>query len=265
MSNSLIALIPARSGSKRVPQKNIRNINGHPIIAYTIAAARQSAIFDSIVVSTDCQEIAEISRYYGAEVPFLRPREYAEDSSPDIEWIEYTLSRLARDGEEYHFFSILRPTSPFRLPQTIRRAWQAFLSAQGADSLRAVEKCSQHPAKMWRIEGERMKPIMQNPDPSGTPWHSTPYQALPSIYVQNASLEIARSDVVSKSRTISGTEIVPFITEGFEGFDINTDSDWQLLESLLRDAGAKLPVVMEPEYGSGIVKPHSKITSVRSI
>ncbi|WP_293117661.1 hypothetical protein, partial [Moorena sp. SIO3E8] len=159
---TVVALIPARAGSKRVPGKNIRPLKGHPLIAYTIAAATQSQVFSAVIVSTDSEEVAEIARYYNAEVPFLRPPEYASDKSPDIEWIDYTLRRLNNLGREFDCFSILRPTSPCRQPQTIQRAWHAFLAqADQVDSLRAVEKCQQHPGKMWVLKGNLMKPLLE--------------------------------------------------------------------------------------------------------
>ncbi|OLT67688.1 acylneuraminate cytidylyltransferase family protein [Moorena producens] len=159
---TVVALIPARAGSKRVPGKNIRRLKGHPLIAYTIAAATQSQVFSSVIVSTDSEEVAEIARYYSAEVPFLRPPEYATDKSPDIEWIDYTLRHLSNLGRDFDCFSILRPTSPCRQPQTIQRAWQAFLAqADQVDSLRAVEKCQQHPGKMWVLNGSLMKPLLE--------------------------------------------------------------------------------------------------------
>jgi CMP-N-acetylneuraminic acid synthetase len=135
-SPSAVALIPARQGSKRVPGKNIRPLRGHPTIAYTIAPAIESGVFDAVIVSTDSDETAAIARHYGAEVPFLRPAQFASDTSPDIEWIEYTLTELARRGRTWDAFSLLRPTSPFRTADTIRRAWMLFTSQNGADSLR---------------------------------------------------------------------------------------------------------------------------------
>ena len=157
---TIIAMIPARSGSKRVPDKNIRLLAGHPLIAYSIAAALQSKIFSKVIVSTDSELYADIARHYGAEVPFSRPAKIAGDTSPDIEWVGYTLNQLRNNGQDYDCFSILRPTSPFRLPETICRAWQEFLSQEGVDSLRAVEKCQQHPGKMWIIRGKRMLPLL---------------------------------------------------------------------------------------------------------
>lgn len=241
-----LGLIPARSGSKRVTNKNIRLLDGHPMLAYTISAALDSGVFSRVIVSTESEEIAEIARRYGAEVPFLRPVEYAGDHSPDIEWIRHLIQTLYAQGETAECFSILRPTSPFRQPETIQRAWRAFVADGQADSLRAVEKCAQHPAKMWRIhEGEkqRMTPVMVNPDPNGTPWHSTPYQALPQVYTQNASLEIAWCRIPLEEGTIAGEAIMPFVTEGYEGFDINQPVDWIIAEYLIQNREAVLPKI----------------------
>src|SRR5688572_4819747 len=132
---SIVALIPARVGSKRVPGKNIRPLADHPLIAYTIAPAVDSGIFDAVIVSTDSEEIASIARHYGAEVPFLRPPQFARDTSPDIEWVEHTLNRLREEGRRCEAFSLLRPTSPFRTAATLRRAWAAFRADPGVDSL----------------------------------------------------------------------------------------------------------------------------------
>jgi N-acylneuraminate cytidylyltransferase len=233
-----------------VPGKNIRPLGGHPTLAYTIAPAIQSGVFDAVMVSTDSEEIAAVARHYGAEVPFLRPAEFAGDTSPDIEWIEHMLGELKTRGRRWDCFSLLRPTSPFRTADTVRRAWARFVSQTGADSLRAVEKCGQHPGKMWLlshgVDGDRMTPLM--PTPKGTtPYHSTPYQALPPVYVQNASLEIAWTRVVFEARTIAGDVLVPFITEGHEGFDINDPFDWMVAERLLADGAVTLaPVPQAP-------------------
>lgn len=240
-SPTCVALVPARSGSKRVAQKNIRQLAGHPLVAYTIAAARDSGVFTAVIVSTDSQEIAEIARQYGAEVPFLRPAAMAGDLSPDIEWVRFTLDALDEAGRGSDCFSLLRPTSPFRRADTIRRAWTQFLRAgRSIDSLRAVELCRQHPGKMWVMREERIVPLL--PDgPSNPPWHSMPYQGLPRVYIQNASLEIAWRCTVSETDTIAGTKIVPFLTEGHEGFDLNESRDWWYAEHLIATGEATLP------------------------
>ena len=255
---SAVALIPARQGSKRVPGKNVRMLGGHPVLAYTIAPARDSGIFESVIVSTDSEEIADIARHYGADVPFLRPSQFAGDTSPDIEWVEYTLKKLKRAGRQWDCFSLLRPTSPFRDAATIRRAWSRFSAQQGVDSLRAVEKCAQHPGKMWIVDGDRMTPLLDEKPVSpklprsegGQPSHSKPYQALPPVYVQNASLEIAWTRVVFEKRTIAGDVLMPFLTEGYEGFDINDPHDWMIAERLIADGDVSLPPVPQVPYGA---------------
>jgi N-acylneuraminate cytidylyltransferase len=242
-------LIPARVGSKRVPGKNIRVLDGHPLIGYTIAPALQSGVFDAVIVSTDSEEIAAIARHYGAEVPFLRPAQFAGDKSPDIEWVEYTLQTLRDSGRPYDSFSLLRPTSPFRTPDTLRRAWAAFCADRRVDSLRAVEKCTQHPGKMWVVRNNRLLPLLPF-GPVEQPWHSSQYQSLPEVFVQNASLEIAWSRIVFEGRTIAGETIVPFLTDDMEGFDINNHYDWLLAELLLQRGDARLPPVPQPPWSA---------------
>ena len=246
---SVVAFIPARAGSKRVHHKNIRRLGAHPMLAYTIAAARQSGIFQAIVVSTDSPLIAQIAAYYGAELPFLRPERMATETSPDFEWLDHIVRSLRERGRSYEAFSILRPTSPFRKAQTIRRAWQQFLATPGIDSLRAVEKCGQHPYKMWRFDGGRMRPFVdERPADGGPPWHSRPYQALPPVYVQNASLEIAWTRVVYDQRSISGDVIAPFVSEGEEGFDINSGDEWWLAQHMLATGAGTLPEIPEAPF-----------------
>jgi len=244
---SCVALIPARAGSKRVSGKNVRRLGAHPLLAYTIAAALESDVFESVIVSTDAPEIADVARHYGAEVPFLRPAALARDTSPDIEWLDHTLRELERAGRRWDCFSLLRPTSPFRTARTIRRAWDLFGAETGVDSLRAVELCAQHPGKMWVVRGARMFPLLPF-GPAEQPWHSTPYQALPPVYVQNASLEMAWTRVVLERRTIAGEVLVPFLTEGHEGLDINDQHDWMVAERLVADGTAALPPVRQAPW-----------------
>jgi N-acylneuraminate cytidylyltransferase len=215
-------------------------------MAYTIAAALDSGVFESVLVSTEAPETAEIARHYGAEIPFMRPAEMAADLSPDIDWVTFTLGELNRTGRGVESFSLLRPTSPFRRADTIRRAWARFLSSRDADSLRAVELCRQHPGKMWTVEGDRMRPLLRG-DETGVPWHSRPYQALPPVYAQNASLEIAWTRTVRDTGSIAGHAVVPFFTEDHEGFDVNEPKDWWYAEHLLAAGAATLPpIAAEP-------------------
>jgi N-acylneuraminate cytidylyltransferase len=240
-----IGLIPARSGSKRVPGKNTRRLAGHPLLAYTIAAARESDVFRDVVVSTDAEETARIARHYGAEV-MMRPPEIAGDLSPDIEWVEHVLTTLRAQGREYAAFSILRPTNPFRSAATIRRAWTELTAEAGVDSLRAVERCKQHPGKMWVVRGRRMTPLLPL-QPQAQPWHSSQYQSLPEVYVQTAALEIAWTRVVFDGRTIAGVSVMPFFMTGNEGTDINDPADWDRAERLAA-SGTALPAISHPAY-----------------
>ncbi len=244
---TVVALIPARAGSKRVPGKNVRRLGAHPLLAYSIGAARASGVFARVVVSTDSEVYAEIAAHYGAEVPFLRPIEISGDVSPDIDWVRHALDMLGAVGEGFDCFSILRPTSPFRQAATIRRAWAEFLAERGADSLRAVELCRQHPGKMWVVRNRRLLPLLPLGSPE-QPWHSSQYPSLPEVWVQNASLEIAWVRVVRETGTIAGTAIVPFLTRGLEGFDLNTADDWLLAEARLREEPGLLPQVERPPF-----------------
>jgi CMP-N,N'-diacetyllegionaminic acid synthase len=234
-----VALVPARAGSQRVPGKNVLPLAGHPLIAYSIASARESGIFTTVVVSTDSEEIADVARRYGAGVPRLRPAELATSTSSDIEWVLHAM----RDRDE-DAFAILRPTSPFRSAATIRRAWEQFLAfGDRVDSIRAVEKVKQHPGKMWVLEGETMRPLLEQPR-EGVPFHSQQYAALPPMYVQNSSLELAWRRVLDgPSPSIAGERQAPFFTEGVEGFSIDYPEDVELAERLVERGDAELPTV----------------------
>jgi N-acylneuraminate cytidylyltransferase len=240
----IVALVPARAGSKRVPGKNLRELGGHPLLAYTIAAALRSEVFDRVLVSTEDATTADVARRYGAEAPFLRPAEFAGDLSPDIDWVTHAVTQLRSAGVAVDMFAILRPTSPLRTPQTIAGAVRALLDDEAADSLRAVEKVSQHPAKMWVISeaGDRMTALLD--DGGATPpWHSRPYQGLPPVYVQNASLEVARIRCLDRDGTIAGRVVRPWISPGLEGFDVNHEHDWDTLERLIGSGQASLPEI----------------------
>jgi N-acylneuraminate cytidylyltransferase len=117
----------------------------------------------------------------------------------------------------------------------------------GVDSLRAIEKCQQHPGKMWVVRGKRMTPLLPM-GPAEQPWHSSQYQSLPEVYVQNASLEIAWTRVVLQDRTIAGNVLMPFFTDGYEGFDVNNPYDWSLAEHLLSKGNVTLPAVTQSPY-----------------
>jgi CMP-N,N'-diacetyllegionaminic acid synthase len=230
VSRTAVALIPARAGSVRVPGKNVAPLAGHPLLAYSIAAARESGLFEAIVVSTESDEIAAVARRYGAEVPRLRPTAMAGPTSPDIEWVRHAL-----EGTDWELFSILRPTSPFRTGATIRRAWDALHAVPGADSIRAVRRVREHPGKMWRVEGDVMVPLLPQA-PGEVPTHSRQTAALDRVYVQDSSLEIAWTRIVAAGE-IAGRRVVPFFPERHEGLSIDYPEELAAAERL---------AVMEP-------------------
>lgn len=233
MTPSIVALIPARAGSKRCPSKNTRLLAGKPLIAYTIEAAQESGIFSGVAVSSDDPKALDIARRLGVSA-YDRPSEFATDDSPDIDWVRHALSLTAAPEA----FAIMRPTSPFRTADVIRLAWDDFLASQPCDSLRAIEPVTEHPGKMWIFEnglpGFGIVPLLPE-TLRGVPWHSCPTQTLPIVYRQNASLEIAWTRVVRDTGTISGTHIMPFF---YPTLDINTEDDWKEAERLM----AKQPV-----------------------
>jgi len=247
MTSRIVGLIPARAGSKRLPNKNVLQLQGHPLLAYTISAALDSGVFEKVIVSTDSDEYAQIAMHYGAEVPFLRPNSLAQDSSADIGWVAHALENLALIGYEFEVFSILRPTSPFRNASTIRRAYEEFSSRTDIDSIRAVELCSQHPGKMWRIKGDHLVPLL-SVQPDGLDWFSSPTQSLPEVWVQNASLEIAFSRCVLESESISGNRIAPFKTVFPEGIDVNSEFDFAKAKMVVDEGLFSLPEVRVDPY-----------------
>ena len=240
--SSAVALIPARGGSERIPGKNVRDLAGHPLIAYSIATALQAGVFDQVIVSTDSEEIASIAAAYGAEVPALRPAEMAASTSPDIEWVRHELAGLAARNLGFDLFSILRPTSPFRGPDAVRRGFEQLLAlGDGADSLRAVRLCKEHPGKMWVIDGELMQPLL--PQPDGVPMHSRQYKSLPEVYVQSSSLEIAWTRVATEHGSIAGERVAPFFADELENFSIDYEEDWRFAEDLAAREPDRLPRV----------------------
>lgn len=232
--SSIVALIPARAGSKRVPGKNTKELFGKPLMQWTIDAAKESGIFADIIVCSDDSSLAK-----GA--PTFFGRESVTDSQPDIVWVRQVLNEYDPRRCSDDAFAILRPTSPFRTATTIRRAWEFFQNAQPCDSLRAIEPVKQHPAKMWTVDATTglLVSLLPYKHPDGTPWHSSPTQSLKTFYVQNSSLEIAWVKTVRETGTISGNRIWPFYTEGDEGFSIDYPEDWDT--AVRKMAALKIP------------------------
>ena len=230
-----------------MPHKNVRPLAGHPLLAYAIETARQSGCFERVVVSTDSEEIADVARWYGADVPFLRPAEFATSTSPDIEWLAYTVEHLP---ERYELFALIRATNPFRGPETVRRGFEQLLATPEADSIRAVQLVKQHPGKMWLLADDRrtMRPLLDQSHLQ-IAWHAGQFPALPPVYVQNSALEIGWTRVVTELGTREGDVLAPFLTEGLEGFNVDDEEDWERAERLVASSEAMLPAVTREPYG----------------
>lgn len=237
------AFIPARGGSSRIPRKNIAMLSGHPLIAYTIAAAKQAGIFRGIYVSTDDADIGGVALKYKADEVILRPGHMAKDGSADIEWLRHAIGELSEHAE---YFAILRPTSPFRRPETIRRAWEKMKMNPYADSLRAVRPCKEHPGKMWVHDEEAgviMPLVNYARDKNGQASYNLPYQNLPDIYVQSAALEIGHIRNPLIRGDVSGAKIIPFFMDLYEDCDINYPFDLEMARWMVEKGIVRLPEV----------------------
>lgn len=228
----VLALVPARGGSKSIPRKNIRPLAGHPLLAYSVAAGLQSELVTRVIVSTDDEEIAEVARGYGAETPFLRPAALAQDDTQDLPVFLHALESLEKEeGYRPEVVVQLRPTSPVRPPDCVDRAVQILLEHPEADSVRGVVPSGQNPYKMWRIDARgRMLPLLR--DGFEEPFNM-PRQKLPPTYWQTGHVDAVRPDTILKKGSMSGAVILPIVIDPRYTVDIDNQRDWQRTERLL--------------------------------
>jgi N-acylneuraminate cytidylyltransferase len=211
MSERILALIPARGGSKGIPRKNVMMVAGKPLIAYSILQAQASKRITRVLVSTDDDEIAEVSREWGAEVPFKRPLEFAGDLSPDIDVFRHTLNWL-KEHEDYVPDAIvqLRPTGPVRRVELIDEAVELLLAHPEADAVRSVGLALQTPYKMWHITGDGyLDPILRIEGVADS--QSLPRQQLPMVYWQNGYVDVVRPRAILEKNSMWGDCAIPFI------------------------------------------------------
>lgn len=235
----VLAIVPARGGSKSLPRKNLRRLAGHPLLAYSIAAGLQSRSVTRVVVSTDDEEIAEISRRYGADVPFLRPKALALDDTPDLPVFQHALGFLAAQRYRPEIVLQLRPTSPLRPPDCIDKAVELLIRTEAADSVRAVVPSGQNPYKMWRIRDDgRMTPLMGD---GKVEVYNMPRQKLPATFWQTGHLDAVRPRTILEKNSMSGSVILPLVLDPRYAVDIDSQRDWERAEWTLKHF--ELPVV----------------------
>jgi YrbI family 3-deoxy-D-manno-octulosonate 8-phosphate phosphatase len=229
----VLAIIPARGGSKGIPRKNIRLFAGYPLIAYSIAAGLQAGLVTRVLVSTDDEEIADTSRYYGAEAPFLRPAEFAGDKTPDLPVFTHALTWLA-EHENYLPEAVvhLRPTSPIRPPDMVDSAVRQLLTHPEADSVRGVISAREIPYKMWLIEdlNQPMMPLINVPG-IDEPYNS-PRQILPHAYWHTGQIDVIRPDAILQKKSMSGKSVMPLILDERYTTDLDTPDEWARAEWL---------------------------------
>ena len=234
----VLAVIPARGGSKGIPRKNIKLFAGYPLISYSITAGLQSKYVTRTIVSTDDEEIAQVAREWGAETPFLRPAELAQDHTTDLPVFQHVLSWL-KEHEQYtpDLVIQLRPTSPIRPRTCIDDAVKLLLSHPEADSVRGVVPSGQNPYKMWRLNGSEqpMTPLLTL-EGVAEPYNS-PRQILPPTYWQTGHIDVIRPEVIIEQNSMSGKTILPYIIDSRYTVDIDTPFDWERYEWLVRNGG----------------------------
>ena len=232
----VLGLIPARGGSKSIPRKNIVDFAGYPLIAYSVAAGMAADSINRVIVSTDDAEIAEISRRYGAETPFIRPDEFSQDNTPDLPVFTHALSWLAEnEGYRPDIVVHLRPTSPFRRVLHIDEAVYRLIERPEADAVRTVCIPFQNPFKMWRIGfGGYMKPIGIELGIPQEPYNQ-PRQSLPEVYWQTGYVDATWADTILTKNSMTGDQILPLIIDPSEWIDIDSPDDWRRAERLLEN------------------------------
>lgn len=224
----IVTVIPARGASKGVKKKNISLLNGKPLLAYSIEYSLKCPLVKRTIVSTDDLEIADIAKKYGADVPFMRPAEYAQDDTPDYPVFRHAADWLEKNEPAFGILVLLRPTSPLRPAGLIEKGYDLLTKYPEAASVRTVALCRQHPYRMFKIEREFMFPVLN--DGIVEPYN-IPRQKLPAVYFQTGDLEMMRKSTILKENSISGKNIIPLIINHEDMIDIDSEADLKKAEN----------------------------------
>ena len=237
----ILAIIPARAGSKGLPGKNILPLNGHPLIAYSVAAGVKTPEITRVICSTDSIDIAKVARDYGAETPFMRPAEMAQDHSNDIEAFSHAL-RWLEVNENYvpDIVVQLRPTSPIRFVSDIQKAINSLVKDPELDSVRAVSESLTTPYKMWTMNNEEILQPLLSLHGNLEPYNSA-RQELPEIWAQTGTLEVIRSATIKYKKSMTGDKILGLKIDADTYVDIDTLNSFLLAELVLKNTNCIRP------------------------
>jgi CMP-N-acetylneuraminic acid synthetase len=225
---AILAIIPARGGSKGLPKKNIRLMCGKPLISWTIEQANASRYLDTIFVSTDSEEIATIARQYGAVIPFMRPAELARDDSPTADAVVHAIHRFSQEGRQFDYIVLLEPTSPLRKPADIDNAIELIIDTPDADCLVSVgEVHMEHPLIVKRIQGNGfLTPYM----PDTRQIHQR--QQADQAYFPYGVVYISKVPAFLKNRTFYSERTVPYLIDRWQNYEIDDEIDFLIIEQL---------------------------------
>lgn len=237
----VLAIIPARGGSKGIPRKNIREFAGYPLIAYSIQAALNSRLVTRVIVSTDDEEIALVARQFGAEVPFMRPSDISQDITLDLPVFQHVLDELAKtEGYQPDIVVQLRPTSPIRPDGLVDEAVQILFDHPEVDSVRGVVPSGQNPHKMWKIDPKSgmMQGLLELAGIKEP--YNAPRQVLPETFWQTGHIDAIRPHVIMQQNSMSGKNILPVMIDPIYTVDIDKPTDWQRAEWLVWYGGLEM-------------------------
>jgi CMP-N-acetylneuraminic acid synthetase len=224
----VLALIPARGGSKGIKMKNIKEFKGKPLIYWSIKLALDCKVVNRIIVSTDNENIKRVAEECGADVPFLRPKEISGDLSTDYEFIKHCLDYLKENGEDEPDIIVqLRPTYPTRKLDILNETLDIFIkNLDNYDSLRTVYEMEKSPYKMYNIEDGELKPLFKEVKGIKEPYNQC-RQVLPKTYIHNGYIDLIKTEIVEKKFSITGDRIYPYLMSKEEYHDIDTEKDWK--------------------------------------
>lgn len=230
---NILAIIPARGGSKGIKRKNLVKLYGKPLVGFSIEHSLASQLINRTIVSTEDDEISKVSQEYGAEIPILRSKELAEDHILDLPVFVHMLNYLKKEeGYEADIVVHLRPTSPYRKPEWIDAAIRLLIDNKNADSVRSVTEPSQHPYRMFEIKTKFLHSIMQEK-------HPQPYllrrQDLPKLYYYNCVIDITKPCTIYHKQSMTGDNMLPFIMDQEDSIDIDSPMDLEFAKYFLKD------------------------------